>query len=67
MHEQGLGFKRDIHLAKRHYDMALEANTDASAPVALALMKIGLLFSWDVLQNHVSVGLILYINIHQLF
>jgi len=52
MHEQGLGFKRDIYLAKRHYDMALEANSDAATPVALALMKIGLLFSWDFLQNH---------------
>ena len=53
MHEQGLGMKRDIHLAKRHYDMAAEASPDAVAPVSLALMKIGFLFALEFLQNQV--------------
>ena len=26
MHERGLGMKRDIHLAKRMYDLAAEVN-----------------------------------------
>ena len=29
MHELGLGMKRDIHLAKRFYDMAAETSVDA--------------------------------------
>lgn len=45
MYEQGLGTKKDIHLAKRFYDMAAETSTDAQVPVALALMKLGLLFT----------------------
>ena len=53
MHEQGLGMKRDIHLAKRHYDMAAEASADAVAPVTLALIKIGFLFALDFLENQV--------------
>lgn len=44
MHEQGLGMKQDIHLAKRFYDMAAEASTDAKVPVALALAKLSVLF-----------------------
>jgi len=44
MHEQGLGMKQDIHLAKRFYDMASEASTDAKVPVALALAKLAFVF-----------------------
>ena len=40
MHEQGLGLKQDLHLAKRFYDMAAETSADAKVPVALALMKL---------------------------
>ncbi|CAF0774067.1 unnamed protein product [Rotaria sordida] len=40
MHEKGLGLKRDIHLAKRFYDMALETNVDAYLPVAIVLLKL---------------------------
>lgn len=40
MHEQGLGMKKDWHLAKRMYDLAAETNTDAKIPVALALLKL---------------------------
>ena len=54
MHEQGLGMKRDIHLAKRHYDMAAEASGDAVAPVTLALLKLGFLFAFEFLESKVS-------------
>ncbi len=37
-------FIQDIHLAKRFYDMAAEASTDAKVPVALALAKLSVLF-----------------------
>ncbi|KIH46373.1 Sel1 repeat protein, partial [Ancylostoma duodenale] len=40
MHEQGLGITRDLHLAKRFYDMAAEQSSDAAVPVALALAKL---------------------------
>ncbi|CAF2524982.1 unnamed protein product [Rotaria sp. Silwood2] len=40
MHENGLGLKRDIHLAKRFYDMALETNAEAYLPVAIVLVKL---------------------------
>lgn len=29
MHEQGLGLGKDLHLAKRYYDMAIETSADA--------------------------------------
>jgi hypothetical protein len=44
-------FFQDIHLAKRCYDMAAETNADATVPVALALMKLTLLFSKKYLQE----------------
>lgn len=40
MHEQGLGLKQDLHLAKRFYDLAAETSGDAKFPVALALLKL---------------------------
>ena len=45
MHELGLGMKRDVHLAKRFYDMAAETSVDAKVPVALALAKLALVFA----------------------
>ena len=52
MHELGLGMKRDIHLAKRFYDMAAETSADAKVPVALALAKLGFVFGWRSLQQY---------------
>lgn len=52
MHERGLGMKQDIHLAKRMYDLAAETSADAQIPVTLALAKIGLLYSWDLMQSN---------------
>ncbi|VDL91361.1 unnamed protein product [Schistocephalus solidus] len=51
MHEQGLGFKRDIHLAKRFYDMAAAASTDAQLPVTLALAKLSIYFAVEYLSK----------------
>lgn len=51
MHEQGLGMEKDIHLAKRCYDLAAETSTDAKVPVALALLKLNLMFNIQTLQE----------------
>ncbi|XP_068609694.1 protein sel-1 homolog 1 [Brachionichthys hirsutus] len=51
MHEKGLGIKRDVHLAKRFYDMAAEASPDAQVPVFLALCKLGLIYTLQYLQD----------------
>nr|XP_025036253.1 protein sel-1 homolog 2 isoform X4 [Pelodiscus sinensis] len=40
MYEHGLGIPKDIHLAKRWYDLASETSPDASVPVFLARMKL---------------------------
>lgn len=47
MHEQGLGMSKDIHLAKRCYDLAAETSVDAKVPVTLALLKLNLLFNLE--------------------
>ena len=51
MHEKGLGLTKDRHLAKRCYDLAAEASPDARIPVALALIKLFLLFGLDYVQE----------------
>ncbi|XP_014221222.1 protein sel-1 homolog 1 [Trichogramma pretiosum] len=51
MHERGLGLTKDRHLAKRCYDLAAEASPDARIPVALALIKLFLLFGFDYFQE----------------
>uniref|UniRef100_A0A336JY00 CSON002933 protein n=1 Tax=Culicoides sonorensis TaxID=179676 RepID=A0A336JY00_CULSO len=51
MHEQGLGMKQDIHLAKRCYDLAAETSDDAKVPVAMALLKLHLLFKLESLKD----------------
>uniref|UniRef100_A0A8C0GGJ9 SEL1L2 adaptor subunit of SYVN1 ubiquitin ligase n=1 Tax=Chelonoidis abingdonii TaxID=106734 RepID=A0A8C0GGJ9_CHEAB len=40
MYEHGLGIPKDIHLAKRWYDLAAQTSPDASIPVFLARMKL---------------------------
>ena len=40
MHEHGIGIARDLHLAKRFYDMAAETAQDAVWPVMLARAKL---------------------------
>lgn len=51
MHEQGLGMQKDMHLAKRCYDLAAETSADAKVPAALALIKLNLMFSMHSLQE----------------
>lgn len=51
MHEQGLGLHRDYHLAKRFYDLAADASTDAQVPVALARIKLGLIYGLDAYKD----------------
>lgn len=51
MHEQGLGMRRDVHLAKRCYDLAAETSPDAKVPVALALFKLMIVFNFESLQE----------------
>lgn len=52
MHERGLGMRQDIHLAKRFYDMAAQTSPDAQAPVSLALLKLGVFFTWEWIQEN---------------
>lgn len=40
-----------MHLAKRYYDMASEASTDAYIPVKLALAKLSLLHTINWLRR----------------
>ncbi|XP_061721372.1 protein sel-1 homolog 1 [Cydia pomonella] len=40
MHERGLGLARDLHLAKRCYDLAADTSPDARLPTALALARL---------------------------
>lgn len=40
MHERGLGLARDLHLAKRCYDLAADTSSDARLPAALALARL---------------------------
>ena len=47
MYAHGLGLSRDYHLAKRHYDIALETAVEAWAPVHLALLELNALQWWE--------------------
>lgn len=55
MHEQGLGMKKDWHLAKRCYDSAAETSVDAKVPVSLALIKLSLLTTIESMKEVCSV------------
>ncbi|EGO00684.1 hypothetical protein SERLA73DRAFT_105051 [Serpula lacrymans var. lacrymans S7.3] len=49
MYENGAGVPQDYHLAKRHYDMALETNGEAYLPVMLSLVKLYMRSFWHTL------------------
>jgi SEL1 protein len=52
MHENGIGIDQDFHLAKRHYDLALETNPrEAYLPVILALYKLRIRSWWNTFTN----------------
>jgi SEL1 protein len=40
MYENGEGVPQDWHMAKRNYDLSLEASADAYLPWMLSLMKL---------------------------
>ena len=43
--------RQDFHLAKRHYDLALETNTEAYLPVVLSLAKLYARSIWHTLMG----------------
>jgi SEL1 protein len=51
MHENGIGLEQDFHLAKRHYDWALEVNREAYLPVSLSLLKLRARSYWNLITN----------------
>lgn len=51
MHENGVGLNQDYHLAKRYYDIALEANEEAYLPVTLTLLRLRLRSAWNTLTH----------------
>ncbi|KAL4002881.1 Sel1 repeat family protein [Acanthocheilonema viteae] len=61
MHEQGLGINKDMHLAKRFYDMAAETSADAYMPVSLALLKLTALFFMEHLKENSFVTMLDYV------
>ncbi|TFK44877.1 hypothetical protein BDQ12DRAFT_40330 [Crucibulum laeve] len=51
MYENGVGVPQDFHLAKRHYDLALETNSEAYLPVLLSLGKLYIRSIWHTLMG----------------
>lgn len=51
MYENGVGVPQDFHLAKRHYDLALETNSEAYLPVVLSLWKLYTKSIWHTLMG----------------
>ncbi|PCH35634.1 HCP-like protein [Wolfiporia cocos MD-104 SS10] len=51
MYENGVGVPRDFHLAKRHYDSALDTNSEAYLPVKLSLLKLHARSLWHRLMG----------------
>ncbi|KZV61977.1 HCP-like protein [Peniophora sp. CONT] len=49
MYENGVGVAQDFHLAKRHYDGALEMNAEAYLPVTISLAKLYARSAWHTL------------------
>ncbi|ESK93648.1 ubiquitin-protein ligase sel1 [Moniliophthora roreri MCA 2997] len=49
MYENGIGVPQDFHLAKRHYDLALETNSEAYLPVLISLAKLYMRSIWHTL------------------
>lgn len=51
MYENGVGVPQDFHLAKRHYDLALQTNSEAYLPVVLSLVKLYIRSIWHTLMG----------------
>ncbi|KAJ2793740.1 ERAD-associated protein [Coemansia helicoidea] len=46
MHENGIGVKRDFHLAKRWYDKSIEANQDGRLANHISLARLAVKYLW---------------------
>ncbi|EJF57566.1 HCP-like protein [Dichomitus squalens LYAD-421 SS1] len=51
MYENGIGVPQDFHLAKRHYDLAYETNSEAYLPVLLSLLKLHARSIWHTVMG----------------
>jgi len=51
MYEHGYGVPQDFHLAKRHYDFALDTNLEAYLPVTLSLFRLHARSLWYTLTG----------------
>ncbi|KAI0294401.1 hypothetical protein BC826DRAFT_1012129 [Russula brevipes] len=51
MYEHGYGVLQDFHLAKRHYDFALETNPEGYLPVTLSLFRLHARSLWHTLMG----------------
>ena len=49
MYEHGLGFAKDLHLAKRYYDLSLVTDPNGYVPVKIALARLWVEINWDEL------------------
>lgn len=67
MHEQGLGMKQDIYLAKRFYDMAADTSPDAQVPVAIALGKLALLFGLKHVKEYTWGSVVVQLDLDKVF
>ena len=47
MYEYGLGVRRDMHLAKRYYDMSLSTDLRGYLPVKIAQIRVWIQLNWD--------------------
>ncbi|KAF1331557.1 Sel-1 family protein, partial [Globisporangium splendens] len=61
MYEHGIGVDQDFYLAKRYFDKAKDAHSDAHVPVTLALWKLSLHTTltkwktkWDILVGNIE-------------
>ncbi|KAI0302368.1 hypothetical protein B0F90DRAFT_1809833 [Multifurca ochricompacta] len=61
MYEHGYGVPQDFHLAKRHYDVALETNVEAYLPATLSLFRLHARSLWHTLTGREG-GLTLWSN-----
>ncbi|KAF5383420.1 hypothetical protein D9757_006125 [Collybiopsis confluens] len=51
MYENGIGVPQDFHLAKRHYDFAVQINSEAYLPVFFSLAKLYVRSIWHTLMG----------------
>lgn len=51
MHQHGKGLPQDVHLSKRHYDMALSLDESAYVPVMLAMLSLFMQCAWSLITQ----------------